>query len=86
LDETATTKDNGGQDTAEGVIVGTVAYMSPEQAEGRPVGPQSDIFSFGSLLYEMITGRRAFSGDSMIATLSAEPLRVKLFMQQVDRT
>jgi eukaryotic-like serine/threonine-protein kinase len=58
-------------DTEEGVIVGTVAYMSPEQAEGRPVGPQSDIFSFGSLLYEMITGRSAFQGESKVSTLSA---------------
>jgi eukaryotic-like serine/threonine-protein kinase len=71
FDETATMKEDEAPDTAEGVIVGTLAYMSPEQAEGRPLGAQSDIFSFGSLLYEMITGRRAFQGNSKLSTLSA---------------
>jgi serine/threonine protein kinase len=57
--------------TEEGTIIGTVAYMSPEQAEGKKVDARSDIFSFGSLLYEMIAGRRAFQGDSTVSTLSA---------------
>ena len=57
--------------TEEGVILGTVAYMSPEQAEGKPVDARSDIFSFGSLLYEMVTGRRAFQGESKISVLAA---------------
>jgi len=57
--------------TEQGTILGTVGYMSPEQAEGRPVDARSDIFSFGSLLYELLTGRRAFSGQSNVATLAA---------------
>ena len=57
--------------TAEGTILGTAAYMSPEQAEGKPADARSDVFSFGAVLYEMFTGRRAFRGDSGIATLAA---------------
>jgi serine/threonine-protein kinase len=57
--------------TVEGSIVGTVCYMSPEQAQARPVDPRSDIFSFGLVLYEILTGQKAFSGDSALATLSA---------------
>jgi Tol biopolymer transport system component/tRNA A-37 threonylcarbamoyl transferase component Bud32 len=87
--DTATLRASEGPSTEEGTIVGTTAYMSPEQAEGKKVDPRSDIFSFGSVLYEMVTGRRAFHGDSKLSTLSAilkdEPKPVSSIMPDVPR-
>ena len=57
--------------TFAGAILGSMGYMSPEQVRGRPVDQRSDIFSFGTVLYEMVTGARAFRGDSSVETMNA---------------
>ena len=57
--------------TLGGTLVGTTAYMSPEQAEGRELDSRSDIFSFGAVLYELFSGRRAFPGETTAQVLSS---------------
>jgi TolB-like protein/predicted Ser/Thr protein kinase len=71
LAKLVTESDSDATRTVEGTVMGTVAYMSPEQAQGRAVDARSDIFAFGSVLYEMLSGRRAFNGGSMADVLSA---------------
>src|SRR5437660_281336 len=58
-------------DTDPGMVMGTMGYMSPEQLKGHAVDHRSDIFSFGTILYEMLSGKRAFRGESMAETMSA---------------
>jgi hypothetical protein len=61
----------GGQATEPGMILGTAAYMSPEQAKGRPVDKRADIWAFGVVLYEMLSGRALFTGESATDVLGA---------------
>jgi eukaryotic-like serine/threonine-protein kinase len=75
--------------TKAGMVFGTAAYMSPEQAEGKPADTRSDIFSFGALLYQMVTGRRAFLGENVITILAAvinhEPAPVATLVPNAPR-
>ena len=57
--------------TQMGMILGTAAYMSPEQAKGRQADKRSDIWAFGCVLFEMLTGKRAFEGEDVSDTLAA---------------
>ncbi len=70
-EEGAGSRERAETATLPGTVVGTIGYMSPEQAAGEPVDFRSDQFSFGSMLYEMTTGKRAFQGKSAVDTLAA---------------
>lgn len=75
--------------TKAGLVFGTAGYMSPEQAEGKPADARSEIFSFGALLYQMVTGRRAFLGDNVITILAAvinqEPIPLATLVPNAPR-
>ncbi len=77
--------------TIEGTVLGTAAYMAPEQAEGKPLDERSDVFSFGAVLYEMLSGNRAFGGNSTAQVLSAvlrddpAPLQAPAELQRIVR-
>ncbi|MBV8829458.1 MAG: serine/threonine-protein kinase [Acidobacteriaceae bacterium] len=71
------------EQTTEGMIIGSASYMSPEQAEGRPVDARTDIFSLGALMYEMSTGQRAFAGESRVSTLAAVLTREPVPIEEI---
>jgi TolB-like protein/predicted Ser/Thr protein kinase len=84
-----TSDDPGATRTVAGDVMGTPAYMSPEQAGAKPLDARSDVFSFGAVLYELIAGTRAFTGDSTAQILSAVlrddpgPLEAPVALQQI---
>ena len=79
---------NLGSETEPGLVMGTVGYMSPEQVRGKEADHRTDIFSFGTILYEMLTGQRAFqksdSVETMNATLNEEPPSVSLLVPTIS--
>jgi len=85
LSGSAATMDLAG--TAPGTVMGTVGYMSPEQVRGQAADSRSDIFSFGAILYEMATGKKAFEGESSVETMNAilkeEPAEIDLEKNKV---
>ncbi len=85
---TATLTAGAQLNTAAGMVMGTAAYMSPEQVRGQPVDHRSDLFSFGAVLYEMLTGNRAFAGQSSVETMNAilkdEPAEIDTAQMKVS--
>ncbi len=80
----------GGPKTGPGLVIGTISYLSPEQARGRELDHRTDIFTFGAVLYEMITGRRAFTGgtpaDLIAAIVSTDPAPANVVRPDVPAT
>jgi len=70
--------------TQIGMILGTAAYMSPDQAKGRPADKRSDVWAFGAVLFEMLSGKRAFDGEDMTEVLGAVVLAVELGERQKE--
>ena len=69
--ETALDREMARADTSPGLVMGTIGYMSPEQVKGAPIDARSDLFAVGAILYELLTGRRAFEADSAAETMTA---------------
>ncbi len=85
LSEAETHTRGGAPGTDAGTVLGTVGYMSPEQVRAQPVDHRSDIFAFGAVLYEMLSGRRAFRGASSVETMNAILKEEPPELSQTDR-